>query len=1444
MSASLGDSVEGRTVARTDEASFAGRLDAVQIVLTQVWRELLERERIDIDDNFFSLGGHSLLAMRAVLRLQAVCGIRIPVSAIFEHPTIASLSRVVCEQSQEDAAPLQCSRDTGTDTGVTSRAQRGLWFQEQLGSNGGAYVLPEVWRICGPLQRESLRTSLTMLVARHQALRTRFVVAGDLPVRVIDEPRPVDLQIVDLRQLSGSMRQSEVDRLVFEEASRPFDLSRDLLLRTKLAVLEHEHQILFVTTHHIASDARSQQILRHEIGAVYGQLVRQEQPQIDAPQTHSVDQVRLSPSRERELREYWRAQLQDLPPLELPSDCERPACFSYRGTEHRFSIPADLTARLRRLAGEHRVTLQIVLLAAYQVLLARLSGQTDFGVATPVAETRSDESDGLMGLFVNVLITRADLSGDPDFAELLARVRRSWLSGYDHCDLPFDAVVAELLPSRDVGRAPLAQAMFQFVPFDDGVPNLEGLHVTRVRYPSRCVQFDLELSVWNDGAGLRAALGYSTDMFESSAGARLAGYYLTLLESVVAHPYRDVSKLPILGLAEQKQQLVVWSGASDFTPVNADDCVHRQFALQAAQTSELTAVAFGETKLTYRQLDERANQLAHYLLELGVQHEEPVGIHLERSPETVIATLAVLKADAAYVPLDVRQPEERLAFMAADAGVRTLITDRTLPPAMQHRGQRIIGVGKNAAWATQPISPPRSDARPLDLAYIMYTSGSTGRPKGVAVTHQAVVRLVRNTNYVQLTPRDRVAQGANTSFDAATFEIWGALLNGARLVSVATEKLLSPPELGRAFAGGEITTLFLTPALFSQLAAEDAAIFAPLRYLVIGGDVLDPGSVRRILAAGAPQHLINGYGPTENTTFSVCFDCAGAGGSLASIPIGRPVTNSTCYVLDRHGALLPQGAAGELFVGGKGLARGYIGRPELTAERFVAHPFSPGERLYRTGDRARWRSDSTLAFRGRIDRQIKLRGHRIEPGEIECALKEHEAVAQAMVIAQDRAEERRLIAYWTPRTECGSASAEALSAHLHRFLPDYMIPAQFVQLPAFPLTANGKIDVSALPAPRGAPMKAPKESLSALEAQIAGIWRSVLNDGGAGVHDNFFTSGGSSLLAVQAAARLRDKLGCPVSIGDLFSFPTIAGLARAIEARSQAGGASGRLMVIRQGDRKPPIIFPPDIRGDVMVFDGIRAAMPPDQPVFALEDRSDNPRARSMEAMAAEYCKAVRLRWPHDMIHLAGYSFSGILAYEMARQLIADGHPVGLLAIIDTGPSHLSRDGAIGPGGALWAFMRNVPRWIDEDLIRASWDEAPARLRRSTRKWVKLLRRGRSKFGPSAADLFDVTGWSESQRAQADFNLRALESFMYRPYPERLMLFRASTRPLFQSLTRDLGWGAIASEMKIVHIPGNHETITRSPRVEILSAALNAALEECAGAAEPVYEPGDRCECA
>ena len=768
--------------------------------------------------------------------------------------------------------------------------------------------------------------------------------------------------------------------------------------------------------------------------------------------------------RRSELLAYWRAQLANLPALELPADRPRPARFTYHGAEHAFSLPGDLTTRLRSLGQTTGVTLQMTLLAAYLTLLFRISGQLDLVVGTLVAGRNHVDLENLIGLFVNILVLRVDLSGDPTFRELLGRVRTASLGAYDHQELPFEVLVDELQPARLRSRRPVVQVLFQLMQFDERPPSLEGLEVRPLASHGQAVRFDLELHLWQDAKGLRGTIVYSTDLFDAATIERIARHYRTVLESVVVDAGCRISELPVLLPAQREELLFGWSGvAANCAP---EGSIHELFEEQVERNPNAVAVVYEDRQLTYGQLDQRANQLAHRLRALGVESESAVAVYLKRSPDMVVAMLGILKAGGAYLPLDLESPKQRLAFIMQDAHVETVITHEDLRQDLPRSKASVVCLERDGAEPTWGAAVgPSKVAGPINLAYVMYTSGSTGQPNGVCVPHRAVTRLVLSTDYLRLNPSDRIAQAASTSFDAATFEIWGGLLNGSQVIGLSKDVILSPSRLHREIRERGITVMFLTTALFNQLAAAAPGIFAPLRCLLFGGETADPGRVRSVLEHDPPGQLLHVYGPTENTTFSTFFDVTSVPEKAKLIPIGRPITNTTCYVLDGACGLMPVGVAGELYLGGAGLASGYLNRPGLTAERFVDNPFLQGQRLYRTGDRVRWNNDGNLEFLGRMDHQVKLRGYRIELGEITSTLREHEGVEQCEVLLrEDCLDLKRLVAYWVPRSG-HAATAAVLRNHLRERLPDYMVPMAFVQLTSLPLTANAKLDRTALHRP-------------------------------------------------------------------------------------------------------------------------------------------------------------------------------------------------------------------------------------------------------------------------------------------------------------------------------------------------------------------------------------------
>ena len=1416
----------------------------IEAHLRSVFAEVLAIDAVGTHDDFFELGGHSLLVMRAAVRIEARLGVHIPVSLLFDYPTVAALApRVDALGANPHHVPVEQAAPDGTPDQASplSPAQRGLWFLDQAIGQHAAYLLPDAWRLRGPLDIEALRQALESIVAQHSALATHFEVVDGEPRQHVGPLAGFALPQIDLRGLSPLEQEATVARLAAEEADRPFDLEHDLLLRASLLVLADEDHVLLLTAHHVASDAWSQRILRRELERLYRAcrtgVPIQTQGVPDAYVTYATrQQARMTTARRSALGAYWRQQLAGLPVLELPADRRRLTAWSDHGAEFIFQVPSDLTTRLERLATDSHVTLQMLLLAAYQVLLGRYTGQSDFGIATFASNRQDAAVEDLIGLFVNAIILRADLSGAPAFRELLARVRKTSLDAYDHQDFPFEALVAELRPERQDGPSPLSPAAFQVLPFGDTPPQLDGLVVTPLPCATRRVRFDLEVTIWKELTGLRGVLGYSTDLFDDSTIERFAGYYLTLLEAIVETPDCPLAELRLLADVDRDEQLTRWSGIA--VSQDAPGVVHEQFTARATSTPDATALVFDERRLTYRELDERADQLAARLWATGVRAGDVVALHLPRSVELIVSMLGILKAGAAYLPLDPSHPIDRLAFMVRKGGASALIADGTVPAALASAVPHHLSCTEDATSPAR-VTPPSSSpvTSPASPAYVMFTSGSTGQPKGVLIPHQGIARLVRDTDYVRFTPDDCVAFASNPAFDAATFEIWGALLNGARLVLIHRDTLLSPTLLAQAMQAHGITVMFLTSALFHQVAALAPGILASLRCMVAGGDVVDPAAARAVLDAGAPAHLVNGYGPTENTTFSATYEITPEFSGPRSVPIGRPIAGSTCYVLDHHRALLPVGAIGELYVGGLGLALEYVSEPQLTVDRFVPHPFAAGERLYRTGDRVRWRADGQLEFLGRVDRQIKLSGHRIELEEIEHALSRHDAITACTVVLLDdrRTGHPRLVAYAVGR-DGPPPSSDEIRGSLRQTLPSCMVPDVVVWLRALPLTPNGKVDRAALPPPetpqpRAATPDAARRASSAtpMETLVANTFKDVLGLDHVEHDVSFFAIGGTSLSAFRLVDRLGKACGRPVSVSTVFAHPTISALAAAL-VPDEAIARPRSILELRRGGSKPPLYFPPGVLGEIVVSDAFREELSADQPLYALIDPpGDGARAASIEAMAARFCADIIAFQPTGPICLAGYSFGGLVAYEMARQFTAAGRDIKALAILDTGPDLSAGASLKSALTRIRLCLVNVPRWIGEDIVRSFSKDTPATLWRSVRKIVRSF--GRPQTGgpgqlPRADDLFQTSHWSPALRAHVENNLRILSAFHYGPYPGRVTLFRARVRPLLHAHLPDLGWGSLASETRVIEAPGNHHTMTEEPHIRIVARKLRAVLEE------------------
>ncbi len=924
--------------------------------------------------------------------------------------------------------------------------------------------------------------------------------------------------------------------------------------------------MLLLCMHHVVSDGWSMGVLFREVEVLYEAYREGRESPLPEPAVQYADYAVWQREHlegevlERQLG-YWREKLRGAPELlELPTDHPRPAVQSFRGASEHVQLPAEVLEKLRALGRQEGATLYMVVLGAFQALLSRYGAGEDVVVGSPVAGRGRGEVEELIGFFVNTLVLRTELSGDPSFRELVRRVREVTLGAYEHQEVPFERLVAELSPERSLSHSPLFQVSFALDTAGGGGGGLAGLSVSGVGAELEFAKFDLSLSLVASPQGLRGGLTYGTELWEAATMQRLVGHFARLVEQVAADPDARLSEVALLGEAERRLLVEEWNRTE--RPYPRGVCIHELFEARVRRRPEAVALVWGGVELSYAELDARANRLAHHLSRLGVGPESRVGVLLERGVELVVSILAVLKAGGAYVPLDPGYPAERLALMLDDSGVRVLLSRSDVPYAAGAGDPSVVLLDEAAdALAAHPADAPRSGATAENLAYIVYTSGSTGRPKGVMVAHRHVVQLAVETDYVRFGPGDRVAQASNASFDALTFEAWGALMNGATLVGIPRDVLLSPAAFRDTLRAQRITTLYQTTALLNQLAREQPDIFSPLREVLFGGQAVDADSVRRLLKAGKPRRLLHMYGPTETTAWCSYENVEEVADDALTVSIGGPTGNQRIHLLDAALNPVPVGVPGEAYVGGDGVVRGYLDRPGLTAERFLPDPFAgePGTRMYRTGDRLRWKADGRLEFVGRVDEQVKVRGFRIEPGEIEATLSAHAEVREARVIVrEDEPGEQRLVAYVVGRVD-----ADAMRGHLRQSLPEYMVPGAFVVLDVLPLTPNGKLDVKALPAPDRASAEgryvAPR---TPTEEVVAEIWAETLRLERVGVTESFFELGGHSLLATRVISRVRRVFGVEVPLRALFEGPTAAELAGRVEeirragrARAAAGGA-------------------------------------------------------------------------------------------------------------------------------------------------------------------------------------------------------------------------------------------------------------------------------------------------
>ena len=1156
-------------------------------VLAGIWAELLGLERVGATDSFFDLGGHSLLATQVMSRLRRAVGVEMPLRDLFEAPVLADLATRVEVALRANAAPpvpplLPVAPRLREGPLPLSFAQQRLWFMEHLEPGSPLYNIPIALRVEGPLDAGVLALCLGEIVRRHEALRTVFSVQEGAPVQVIQPAALFRLPMVDLSGLPERAREALALALTGEEARRPFDLTRDPLLRGTILRLDRGNHAVALTMHHIASDGWSMGILVREVTVLYAAFAAGRPSPLPGLAVQYADFSAWQRSwLHGEILEndisYWRQQLAHLPPrLELPTDRPRPAVQSSRGASRPVRLPAELTRQGEALSRREGATVFMVLLAGFQTLLAHYSGQQDLAVGSPVAGRNRVETEELIGFFVNTLVLRGDMTGEPSFRDLLGRVRETALAAYLHQDVPFEKLVEELAPERSLAQTPLFQAMLVLQNAPMGSLEIQDLRLHPLGAAGTTSQFDLKLSLTGHGGTLEGALEYATDLFDGTTIDRSIRHFERLLAAAMEAPERRVAELPLLSEAERGQILVEWN---DTAPMPAPGtCLHELFAAQVQRAPEAVALVAGTREIRYCELAQMADRLAAILRDRGAGPEVVAGVYLERSAEMVVALLAILQAGAAYLPLDPTLPRPRLESMLTGARAGLVISDEKLTAGLPWNGPVVLVDETLLPWLSLPsaLISARERGNPLpdpaNLAYVLFTSGSTGTPKGVAVTHRSAVALVRWAGTVYA-PEELVGVLAATalSFDLSVFELFVPLSWGGTVI-LARNVLELPAPLDSRSAAGRVTLVNTVPSALVELLRA-GSLGASVRTVNLAGEPVPRELVELLYATGTVERVWNLYGPSEDTTYSTFSRVAREG--AAAPRIGRPITTTRTYVLTAGLDPVPVGVVGELYLSGAGLARGYLHRPDLTAERFLPDPFAeePGARLYRTGDRVRWTASGELEFLGRFDHQVKIRGFRIELGEIEAALTGLGGVrAAVVVVCEDRAGSggRRLVAYVS-----GDVAASALRDSLRERLPDYMVPADFVTLAALPLTPNGKVDRKALPAPERQSSEASWMALrTPVEEVLAGIWAELLGLERVGAADHFFDLGGHSLLATRVVAAVRGACESEISVRDLFEAPTPRALAVRVErARSEGRGLKLPPIVPVARDHELPLSF-------------------------------------------------------------------------------------------------------------------------------------------------------------------------------------------------------------------------------------------------------------------------------
>lgn len=1321
-----------------------------------------------------------------------------------------------------------------------SFAQEQVWLHAQMAPDVPLYNEPVTIHYSGHLDVAALERSFNEILRRHEAWRTSFVTVDGTPVQKIEPSITISLPVIDLRGLSEEHREAKALRIATADARIPLDLSQAPLFRVKLIRLKDEEHRMYLTLSHIIFDGVA--IYRGflpELSTLYNAFTLNEPSPLPEPPIQHGDFCiwqRQSNSAEKLAKhmEYWRGQLGGASSaLELPTDRPRPAIQTFRGSMHPFVLNSSLTEAIRRVSHLEGTSPFQLLLAGFAALLQRYSGDDRITIGSVTAGRDCPETELLLGYFLNTVPLRADLSDDPTFAELAKRMRNLIFETLKHDCVPFGDLIQEFSPNRDLSRNPLFDVMFSLEP---PMPEVDSAwRLTQMDVDSGATKYDLYLELDERHEEVLARFHYSTDLFDLRTIRRMAGHWVTLLEAATTNPGLHISELPVLTDTERGQH-AEWNNTTVDYP--RDLRIHDLFELQSQRSPEAVALLFDNQQVTYRELNERSNQLAHYLHKLGVASGSPVGLCVERSPEIVVALLGILKAGGAYVPLDPGYPNERLAFMLLDSGAKVLLTQTNLTGKLLPQSW-IQPVLIDSDWekiACETAEAPSGPGTAEDAAYVMYTSGSTGLPKGVLGTHRATVnRLTWMWREYPFQAGDICSQKTSLSFVDSVWEIFGPLLAGIPNLIIPDETVKDVDRLVDVLASKQVTRIVLVPSLLRALLSSNdfRGKLRELKLWISSGETLTR-DLAESFAENMPGHtLVNLYGSTEVAADATYYQ-VGQSNQPSSIPIGRPIANTQVYVLDARQQQVPLNVQGELYIGGDAVSLGYWNRPDITSERFVPDRFSnkPGARLYRTGDLGRYLADGNIEYLGRRDYQVKIRGVRVELGEVEAILRSHAAVNQCVVIArEDESGDKRLVAYFEPVQGLQFTIAE-IRAHLKKQLPEHMIPAAIVPMDSLPLNLNGKIDRRALPnteeisREHRTALAAPRDEF---EQMLVRLWSKVLKVSSVGVYDNFFELGGHSLLAVRIVVEIEKLFKKRLPLATFVQAPTIAALADILRKEHWIPSWAS-LVPMKAGGSRPPLFLMHAHGGNVLEYQSLANHLEPDQPLYALQARGLDgciANGRTIEEMAAVYLAEIRSLQPEGPYFLGGFCFGGLLAWEAAQQLSAAGQKIALLVLIQTmNPAYARFKPGIG-------------------ILRQWWHRT---VKRIDLERDNLSNRGVRYFGDRCKDVADIVqakaaiaydkkingGRSRNGHVPMPYILESLRqahakaymSYTLRPYRGEVLLLRATKQLAGLMIDETSGWKHVVDgRLEICHVPGHQQTMLGEPNVASLATALTAALK-------------------